>query len=68
MLDAASTLAGQLIAAESELEGLRQIYTEDNARVRSLNARVAELRKELDKIEWPARRWSDRKRVEPGPY
>jgi uncharacterized protein involved in exopolysaccharide biosynthesis len=39
-----------MIAAESELQGLRQIYTENNARVRELSARVAELRKELDKI------------------
>lgn len=50
MLDAASNLAGQMIAAESELQGLRQIYTENNARVRELSARVGELRKELDKI------------------
>jgi len=50
MLEAAATLAGQLIAAQSELQGLRQIYTDDNARVRSLNARVGELRKELDKL------------------
>jgi uncharacterized protein involved in exopolysaccharide biosynthesis len=50
MLEAASTLAGQMIAAQSELEGLRQIYTDSNSRVRSLNARVRELRKELDKL------------------
>jgi capsule polysaccharide export protein KpsE/RkpR len=50
MLDAASNLSGQMIAAESELQGLRQIYTENNARVRELGARVGELRKELDKI------------------
>jgi capsule polysaccharide export protein KpsE/RkpR len=50
MLDAASTLAGQLIAAESELQGLRQIYTDNNARVRALNARVGELRKQLEKL------------------
>lgn len=50
MLDAAAGLAGQMIAAESELQGLRQIYTENNARVRELSARVAELRKEVDKI------------------
>jgi capsule polysaccharide export protein KpsE/RkpR len=50
MLEATSTLAGQLIAAQSELEGLRQIYTDDNARVRSSNARIGELRKELDKL------------------
>jgi len=50
MLDAAGTLAGQMIAAQSELEGLRQIYTPNNARVRSLNARVQELRKQLEKL------------------
>jgi uncharacterized protein involved in exopolysaccharide biosynthesis len=50
MLEAAGTLAGQMIAAESELEGLRQIYSENNARIRALNARVEELRKELHKL------------------
>src|SRR5437899_10817354 len=50
MLDAAGTLAGQLIAAQSELEGLRQIYTDNNSRVRALNARVGELRKQLPKL------------------
>jgi len=50
MLDAAGTLAGQLIVAQSELEGLRQIYTDNNPRVRSLNARAAELRKQLEKL------------------
>lgn len=50
MLDAAGTIAGQMIAAQSQLEGLRQIYTDDNTRVRSLNARVAELRKHLETL------------------
>jgi capsule polysaccharide export protein KpsE/RkpR len=50
MLDAAGTLAGQMIVAKSELEGLRQIYTDNNPRVRALNARVGELRKELEKL------------------
>jgi uncharacterized protein involved in exopolysaccharide biosynthesis len=50
MLDAAGTLAGQLIASESELQGLRQIYTDKNARVRALSARVDELRKQLEKL------------------
>jgi uncharacterized protein involved in exopolysaccharide biosynthesis len=50
MLDAAANLAGQLIAAQSELEGLRQFYTDNNPRVQSLNARVTELRKELSKL------------------
>jgi uncharacterized protein involved in exopolysaccharide biosynthesis len=50
MLDAAGTIAGEMIAARSQLEGLRQIYTDNNSRVRSLNARVAELRKQLEKL------------------
>jgi len=50
MLDAAGALAGQMIAAQSELEGLRQIYTDNNPRVRALNARVRELRKQLEKL------------------
>jgi capsule polysaccharide export protein KpsE/RkpR len=47
MLDAAGSLAGQLIAAESQLQGLRQIYTDNNARVRALSARVEVLRKQM---------------------
>ncbi len=47
---AAAILQGQLIAAESEAEGLSQVYTANNVRVRSAHARVAELQKELDKM------------------
>lgn len=47
MLDAVGNIAGQLIAAESELQGLRQMYTDENPRVKSLSGRVAELRKQL---------------------
>jgi len=50
MVDAASTLQGQMIAAQSELEGLKQIYSDNNVRVRSLKARVAELQSQLDKL------------------
>jgi uncharacterized protein involved in exopolysaccharide biosynthesis len=50
MLDAAGSIAGELIAAQSQLEGLRQIYTDNNSRVRSLNARVAELRRQLEEL------------------
>jgi uncharacterized protein involved in exopolysaccharide biosynthesis len=50
MLDAAGSIAGEMIAAQSQLEGLRQIYTDNNSRVRSLNARVAELRRQLEKL------------------
>lgn len=50
MLDVAANLAGQMVAAQSQLEGLRQIYTENNPRVQSLSARAGELRKQLDKL------------------
>jgi uncharacterized protein involved in exopolysaccharide biosynthesis len=51
MLDATGNVAAQLIAAESELQGLRQMYTDDNARVQSLSGRVAELRKQLARMQ-----------------
>ncbi len=50
MMQAAATLQGQLIAAQSELEGLRQIYTNNNVRVRAMEARVSELRRQLNKL------------------
>jgi capsule polysaccharide export protein KpsE/RkpR len=50
LLDAAGSIAGQMIAAQSQLEGLRQIYTDNNPRVRALNARVGELRRQLEKL------------------
>jgi capsule polysaccharide export protein KpsE/RkpR len=49
-VEAAAELQGSLIAAESELRGVEQIYTENNVRVRSLRARVAELRSQLEKM------------------
>ncbi len=51
MLDATGNVAAQLIAAESELQGLRQMYTDENARVQSLSGRVAELRKQLTRMQ-----------------
>jgi capsule polysaccharide export protein KpsE/RkpR len=50
MVEGAARLQGELIVAQSELEGLEQIYTGNNVRVRSLRARVAELRSQLAKI------------------
>ena len=47
MIEAAATLQGQLIAAETELSGLQQIYGPENARVKSGSARVGELRAKL---------------------
>jgi uncharacterized protein involved in exopolysaccharide biosynthesis len=50
MVEAAAALQGQLIAAESELRGFEPIYTDQNVRVRSLRARVSELRTQLGKL------------------
>lgn len=50
MVEGAARLDGELIAAKSELEGLEQIYTANNARVRSLRARVDELQRQLHQL------------------
>ncbi len=54
IIGAAAQLEGQLIAAQTELEGLRQIYTPNNVRVRSLQARIDEYRRQLEKIDGKA--------------
>jgi len=50
MLQGAAALQGELIAAQSQLQGLRAIYTDNNVRVRSLQSRIAELRSQLNKL------------------
>ena len=50
MVEGAASLEGQLIAAQSELEGLKQIYADNNVRVRSLKARISELQDRLRQI------------------
>jgi uncharacterized protein involved in exopolysaccharide biosynthesis len=50
LVQGAVILQGQLIAAESELSGLEQIYTPNNVRVRSLQARITQLKEQLQKI------------------
>jgi capsule polysaccharide export protein KpsE/RkpR len=50
MVEAAATLQGQLIAAESQVKGLEEIYTTNNVRVRSVRARITELQQQLDKL------------------
>jgi uncharacterized protein involved in exopolysaccharide biosynthesis len=54
MVGAAATLEGQLIAAQSELEGLKQIYSDNNVRVRATQARISELRNQLEKFSGKA--------------
>ena len=50
MVENEASLQGQLVAGESELEGLRQIYTDSNIRVRTLEARVGALRKQVEAL------------------
>jgi uncharacterized protein involved in exopolysaccharide biosynthesis len=50
MVESAAALEGQLIAAQSELQGLKQIYSDNNFRVRSLRARISELQSQLQKL------------------
>ena len=50
MIGAAARLQGELIAAEAQRQGLEQIYTANNARVREVQATIDELRKELNKL------------------
>ena len=50
MVEAAGSIEGQLIATETQLQGLKQIYTDENVRVRSLQARVDELRRQLRRM------------------
>ncbi|HKV29160.1 MAG TPA: GNVR domain-containing protein [Candidatus Acidoferrales bacterium] len=54
MVEAGATLEGQLIAAQSELEGLKQIYTPNNVRIRATQARVTELHHQLEKLSGTA--------------
>jgi capsule polysaccharide export protein KpsE/RkpR len=50
MLQGAATIEGQLIAAESELKGLQAIYTDNNVRVRAVQARIGELRQQMENL------------------
>lgn len=50
MVEAAANLEGELIAAQTQLQGIRQIYTDSNVRVRAAQARIDELRKQLRRL------------------
>jgi capsule polysaccharide export protein KpsE/RkpR len=50
MIGAAAELEGQLIAAQTELEALRQTYTPNNVRVRSVQARIDEYKRQLQRL------------------
>ena len=50
MIEAAADLEGQLMAAQTELESLRQVYTDNNVRVHEVQARVEELQRQMGKL------------------
>lgn len=50
MIEAAAALKGQLIVAQTELQGMRQIYSDNNVRVRGLQARVNELQRQVQQL------------------
>ena len=50
MIEAAGTLEGQLIAAQTELESLKQVYAAGNVRGRATQARVDEIQRRLQDL------------------
>jgi uncharacterized protein involved in exopolysaccharide biosynthesis len=50
LVEAAAMVQGELIAAESELKGLRQMYGPEHVRVRGVEARIAELKRQLQNL------------------
>lgn len=50
MVAAGAELQSQLIVAQAEVKGLEQIYSENNARVKSARARVDELQSQVNKF------------------
>jgi capsule polysaccharide export protein KpsE/RkpR len=50
MIEAGASLEGQLIGAETELQTLKQIYSDNNVRVRTMQARVNELQHQVEKL------------------
>jgi capsule polysaccharide export protein KpsE/RkpR len=50
MVESEAQVEGELIAAQSELQGLDQLYTDSNIRVRTLRARIAELKHQVENM------------------
>jgi uncharacterized protein involved in exopolysaccharide biosynthesis len=50
MVEAAARLQGEMIAAQSQLKGLEEIYMPGNVRVRAVQARISELQTQLSKL------------------
>jgi capsule polysaccharide export protein KpsE/RkpR len=50
MVDAASRIEAELIVEQAALDSLRQMYGDDNVRVRSARARIADLKTEIARM------------------
>ena len=50
LFESATRLQGELITAQSELSGLKAMYSDDNVRVRESRARIGELQSQLRKM------------------
>src|SRR5271170_3738252 len=50
MVEAGAKLQAELIVGQSEVDSLRQIYGEENVRVRAARARIGDLQRELTKM------------------
>jgi capsule polysaccharide export protein KpsE/RkpR len=68
MVEGAARLQGELIAAQSELKGLEQIYMPKDIRVRSLHARVEELQNQLQKLNGGSNDAADGDANDPAAY
>jgi uncharacterized protein involved in exopolysaccharide biosynthesis len=51
MVDATAKVEGEIVAAQAELKGLQQIYSDDNTRVRTLKARLGVLQDQMKSMQ-----------------
>ena len=50
MVDTEAQLQGNLVAAQADLESLRQVYTDNNIRVRTVRAKVDALKHQVENM------------------
>ena len=67
MVEASARLQGELIAARAELEGLQQVYTPENTRVRTIQAKINEIERELARMNTGSPQGSDKAGTNPYP-
>jgi capsule polysaccharide export protein KpsE/RkpR len=67
MVEASARLQGELIATRAELEGLRQVYTAENTRVKTVQGRINELERELARLNTGPKEGSAKSAANPYP-